>query len=596
MADNNHLKKLAQGVEEWNKWRSQNPFLTPDLKGANISELYRANNIVTNHGRPDLRTINFSNAELQEADLSAGAVLRGSNLQTADLRGTILNSADLRNADLRLANVEDAWMLSTKLQNANLRRSQIQKAKLFYRERNGTIQSETGYQPFLSKEIATIDKFNKMIDAIDEIKRHYNNDKLLKFYFRGEACISWDLQPSVMRDPNHQIAEADLLTELMARQPAAFDGLYSYFSNLVISRHYSLPTRLLDITRNPLVALFNACEAHDCDEKRCTKDGKIHVFVVPDDLIKPVSSDAISIISNFTRLSISQQNVLLGIKPEPIDVTNQQNRSLKDFSLLSIESDYRRTMQRFVHFIRQEKSYFKNRIDIRDLFRVLVVEPEQRFDRIRAQSGAFLVSAFHHRFEREIVLDQVQNVPIYDHYVIDIPYKNKNCLNKQLAQLNVSRETLLPSLEEAARAISNEYSARRSIRVRQALNDSMDAIRSPVASNIKPTHVAVYGHLDEVTDWTDAASTIITRLIEIGILKEAYLPISSDEGSQRQILVSDKCEFSSKTDQRRARRLGKGVYLNVNNKPKTLMENCRRVVEQCNFNPGIVTIYWEYHN
>ena len=61
-------------------------------------------------------------------------------------------------------------------------------------------------------------------------------------------------------------------------------------------QHYGLKTRLLDITRNPLVALFNACEEDG------EKDGRLHVFAVPSDLIKSFNSDTVSIIANFAKL------------------------------------------------------------------------------------------------------------------------------------------------------------------------------------------------------------------------------------------------------------------------------------------------------
>ena len=96
-----------------------------------------------------------------------------------------------------------------------------------------------------------------------------------------------------------------MLNELMSRQPEAFSGLTSAFSQWVLAQHYGLKTRLLDITRNPLVALFNACEEDG------EKDGRLHVFAVPSDLIKSFNSDTVSIIANFAKLRHAEQNLLL---------------------------------------------------------------------------------------------------------------------------------------------------------------------------------------------------------------------------------------------------------------------------------------------
>ena len=61
MANEEHLKILKQGVEQWNKWRLENAI------------------------RPDLSDANLSGADLRaSADLS-GANLSGANLSRADL-------------------------------------------------------------------------------------------------------------------------------------------------------------------------------------------------------------------------------------------------------------------------------------------------------------------------------------------------------------------------------------------------------------------------------------------------------------------------------------------------------------------------------
>ena len=90
---------------------------------------------------------------------------------------------------------------------------------------------------------------------------------------------------------------------------------------------------------------------------------------------------------------------------------------------------------------------------------VFVVEPARSFERIRAQSGAFLISAFHERFEREEVLKWNAELPVYDHFVLDVPNKHKDSIVRELELLNVTRETLLPGLDEAAKAITGQYSS-----------------------------------------------------------------------------------------------------------------------------------------
>ena len=107
--------------------------------------------------------------------------------------------------------------------------------------------------------------------------------------------------------------------------------------------------------------------------------------------------------------------------------------------------------------IRQERPYFEERLDIRDLFRMFVIEPQRMFKRIRVQSGAFLISAFHERFERDEILRGNNSIPIYSHYVLQVPRDRKQSMFDDLQLLNVTRETLLPSIDESAKAVTRHY-------------------------------------------------------------------------------------------------------------------------------------------
>ena len=170
-------------------------------------------------------------------------------------------------------------------------------------------------------------------------------------------------------------------------------------------------------------------------QESTAEDGRLHVFATPTSLIKPYDSDVVSIVANFARLR----------RDEQVRFVNGSRRRHSEIA------------RRLYQLIRSEKPYFDERMDPRDLYRVFVVEPQQLTERIRVQSGAFLVSAFHERFERDEILKWNKDIPVYAHCALTIPSSSKSGLLDELRLLNVSGEILFPGLDASARAVTAHY-------------------------------------------------------------------------------------------------------------------------------------------
>jgi TIR domain/Pentapeptide repeats (8 copies) len=126
MANPEDLEVLKKGVEQWNKWRAENPELRPDLRKASLekAELCKAN-----LGRADLGGADLSGADLSHTDLS-GADLRGVALAHVNLRVANLNYANLGEAYLGGADLRSAYLVGAHLSGANLRGADLGEANL----------------------------------------------------------------------------------------------------------------------------------------------------------------------------------------------------------------------------------------------------------------------------------------------------------------------------------------------------------------------------------------------------------------------------------------------------------------------------------
>jgi hypothetical protein len=146
-------------------------------------------------------------------------------------------------------------------------------------------------------------KLFSLEDFISQIKIPLETlDDNYIYYYRGCSVHDWkyNLTPGIYRD-NNILSEDRNFREMILMSPNDFFNEVTTLEKLVKMQHYTLPTRLLDITSNPLVALYFACGKY----KNRNTDGKVYLFKIKKEEIKYYDSDAVSLISNLAKLSIN---------------------------------------------------------------------------------------------------------------------------------------------------------------------------------------------------------------------------------------------------------------------------------------------------
>jgi hypothetical protein len=273
-----------------------------------------------------------------------------------------------------------------------------------------------------NSRVASVSKFIQRIKKIESRKGY-------TLFYRGHSNESYEAQPSIFRTiengestGTYAQQEDTLFKSMLVQCPQDFLNFSSTLEYLVKMQHYGLPTRLLDLTTNPLVALYFASSSH---YGQGGKNGEVLVYEVPDHEIKFFNSDTVAVISNLAKM------------PRKFE--------------------YQKDKSRFLHEIQAEKPYFKDGINEKHLSSIQCVRAKLDNRRITQQSGAFFIFGMGKNITdpAEIPYSYIckrENTPV----TIGITQAGKKTILPELAELSISGASLFPEIDNVARYLKEQ--------------------------------------------------------------------------------------------------------------------------------------------
>lgn len=266
----------------------------------------------------------------------------------------------------------------------------------------------------LSKKEKTVETISDYLDWVKTTHEVYPDDQLLFkqswIYYRGQSDKDWPVTPGVFRtDKQGALPDESLLLKQARNKGWKYlKECKSELEQMIMFQHMGLKTRLLDITSNPLVALYFACLGDDKTDG-CVYCCYGHSYIDDYGIAKIIAKAA------FNKDCYNGERIL---------------ELFEEFNV--------------------SKQNFQEQLSSTQIF-----EPVFNNERITAQRGAFIIAPLYKDKKYSFFANNFdyKEEPFSDNIAI-IKGKYKNSILTELAEIGIDESSLFPDMTGLMSAIN----------------------------------------------------------------------------------------------------------------------------------------------
>lgn len=271
--------------------------------------------------------------------------------------------------------------------------------------------------------VRKIDKNIVEIISIEEytsIVSKYKNKQ--NVFYRGQSDKNYSISCSLSREEGYVENESKMISETLKKKEKEFLGYKVPIEILSKMQHYGIPTRLVDVTLDPYIALYFAIEEVEHDE-----DAEVFIF---EKIPYEINSKDVKLVSLF---SIA-----------------------KDYSFKSLADLYENT--------------YDEKIGLYEIAEIVKENKLVKFDeslsdsneRLYNQKGTFILCT--NIIKDSCVKKQIKNISKEEgSTIIRIPFEYKNKIKRELnVKHNINKRVVYPELPVFAEYIKEKFKTKNS--------------------------------------------------------------------------------------------------------------------------------------